>query len=367
MMSKLRQIRELSGVVLYDWPRYQRALSAPTRLGMSSPRGWISLCNRRERLSANPNGPGVLCEWQWGTELHACGVLPRLGRQLMQVALREWPIHFADQPGNSRRPRVSFIIAHGGRDRLPQLQRTIRSLYAQRDVSIECLVVDQSAESVIQELPSQTNCLHLAKNDVASGWHKAWAFNAGARAAKGDILIFHDGDICAPQQYAAEVIKAIDANGSDVVSLQRFLFYLDESSTTVVNQRDQIPSHLVPERVFQNWKGGTIAIRREAFFAIGGFDEGFVDWGGEDDEFFDRCEQSLRHCRFGFLPFVHLWHQTQADRRMSSNINISRIMPWRMELPASQRVQELTQRNFGNRAGPDPAISYKAAWDRSAR
>jgi hypothetical protein len=111
--------------------------------------------------------------------------------------------------------------------------------------------------------------------------------------------------------------------------------------------------------VFQNWKGGTIAIRRDAFFELGGFDEGFVDWGGEDDEFYDRCG-ALTHCRYSYLPFVHLWHRPQQDRKLADNLNISRIMPWRMQIPAAERIAELKSRDFGNPSRPDPFFSYKS-------
>ena len=37
-------------------------------------------------------------------------------------------------------------------------------------------------------------------------------------------------------------------------------------------------------------QGGTIALEREAYFEIGGYDECFVGWGGEDNEFFQRCQ-----------------------------------------------------------------------------
>ena len=43
-------------------------------------------------------------------------------------------------------------------------------------------------------LPPGITYRHLAKAGVARGWHKSWAYNVGARAATGDILVFHDGD-----------------------------------------------------------------------------------------------------------------------------------------------------------------------------
>ncbi len=359
-MSVLRPVREFLGVALRDWPRYRHALSVPVSVGVSPAEGWISLCNRIEQITANSHGPGVRCDWEWGSDLHACGVWPRFGRQLMNAALRDWPIRFADEPLGVTGPRVSFIIAHGGRDRLPQLQRTIRSLFAQTDVAVECLVVDQSEDPLGNALPAGVVYHHLRKSGVERGWHKAWAYNVGARMASGEILVFHDGDICVPQRYGAEVIRALSAGNDDVASLQRFLFYLTPQDTETVERTNQIPETLVPSRVYQNWKGGTIAIRRHAFFAIGGFDEGFVDWGGEDDEFYDRCRQGLRHCRYGYLPFVHLWHAPQVGRKAADNVNVTRVMPWRMGMPVADRVRELTQRQFGNTSQPDPQRGYKA-------
>ncbi len=364
-MSYLKSLRELLGVAIYDWRRFQQALREPVTSGVSPPRGWISLCNRMEQLTANRQGPGVQCDWQWGTELHASHILPSLGRQLMNVALKDWPIQFADLPRSRSGPRISFIFAHGGRDRLPQLQRTIRSLYAQEDVTVECLVVDQSDEPILNDLPAETHYIHLAKGAATRGWHKSWAYNVGARAATSEILVFHDGDICVPVRYGAEVVRTIQQNGYDAASIQRFLFYLNPRGTAAVDRSDQFRTRLVPQRVYQNWKGGTIAIRRDAFLSVGGFDEGFVDWGGEDDEFFDRCRQSLRHCRFGYVPFVHLWHAPQPDRKATDNVNIAQILPWRMEIPVGERVQELLTRQFGNVAGPQPAVSYKATYART--
>ncbi|HET6426662.1 MAG TPA: glycosyltransferase family A protein [Planctomycetaceae bacterium] len=348
-MTRLQSIREWLGVAVRDWRRYRRAFHAD----------WTTLCNRIERLTPNPAGPGVQCEWNHGSDLHGCRVWPNLGRDLMRVALQQWPISFANAAVPTTGPRVSFIIAHGGRARLPQLCRTVRSLFAQTGIQLECVIVDQTDEPVSGDLPTGIVYHHLAKTGVDRGWHKSWAYNVGARIASGDILVFHDGDICVPVRYGAELVRALSQGDWDVASIQRFLFYLNERDTARVDCDDAIDGRLVPDRVCQNWKGGTIAIRRDAFFSIGGFDEGFVDWGGEDDEFFDRCRQTLRHCRFGFLPFVHLWHAPQVGRKAIDNPNIAHVLPSRMSLPAEDRVQELTQRDFGNPQGPDPARAYK--------
>jgi hypothetical protein len=237
-------------------------------------------------------------------------------------------------------------------------------VFAQRDIHAECIVVGQSPSPVEGILPNDVVYRHLDKSRVDPGWYKSWAYNVAARIATGEILVFHDGDICMPERYGIEVARTILQDGYDVASLQRFLFYLSRKATSLVESNDSLDWRCTPAQVFQNFKGGTIAIRRQAFFDLGGFDEGFVDWGGEDDEFYDRCS-ALRHCRFGYLPFVHLWHKAQPDRKVAANPNIAEVMPRRMSLSVADRIHELTGRDFGLPGQPDPLHSYKSTLNRS--
>ena len=349
--------KELTGVLVKDLWRYAIALNGPGCTRTDNPR-WMWLCNRGERLMPNPSGQGVRCEWQWGNDLHACRVMPSLGGRLMRVTLASWPIRFSDVPVSSSGPKVSFLFAHQGQERLPQLRQVLQSAFAQRDVRVECIVADLSSESIAAHLPPGIDCLHVPTGHLSKGWYKAWAFNLAARRATGDVLVFQDGDVCMPERYGAELARTILSEGYDIASILRYLFYLDAPSTQTVYATKTIPP-ITPVQAFQNCKGGTIAAAPNAFFAIGGFDEGFVDWGGEDDEFFDRCGVK-RHCRFGYLPFVHLDHPLQADWRGENNLNISHIMPWRLGLSVSERVPELVAREPGNSAGPTPPMSYKA-------
>lgn len=117
-----------------------------------------------------------------------------------------------------------------------------------------------------------------------------------------------------------------------------------------------------PDRVRQNWEGGTIAIRRDAFFDLGGYDEGFVGWGGEDNEFFDRCKH-VGHLTFGHVPFVHLWHAPQTDKHIDDNRNITTVLESRIKIPTAERIAELTQRNMGNPVCPDPSNGYRETTD----
>jgi hypothetical protein len=357
-VKSLRRYRDVPGVLLRDLPRYARALSRSGTGFSSDPQGWTSLCNRIETLTPLIGQRGYACDWKWGSALHAPQVMPALNRRLLRAAMQEWPVRFLPRPKmQSPTPRVSFVFAHGGTDRLPQLVRTLQSVFAQ-SIACECVVIDQSTLPLFGALPAGIVYRHLSKDGVSPGWHKAWAYNVGARIARGQILVFQDGDVCVPTEYAAELLRVLGKGEFGAASLQRLLFYLNPSDTQEIASTGVLGAHATPNMAFQNWKGGTIAVTREAFEALGGFDEGFVDWGGEDDEFYDRCA-SVGHCRSGFLPFVHLWHPPQPDRKSTRNPNIADVMPWRMSIPAGDRIVELQARPWGNPAGPSPARSYK--------
>ncbi|MCA9051605.1 MAG: glycosyltransferase [Planctomycetaceae bacterium] len=361
-MAVLNRLRRIAGALLIDLPEFRRALWYSGNGYRNDPRGWTSLCNRIESLQPDPDGPGVQCDWKWGSDLVACQTLPILGQKILDAALVEWPISFSDNPPDEGvTPQVSFVFAHGGSERLAQLRTTILSVFAQVDCRVEVVVVDQSLVPSFKEMPEGIRYRHLSKANVPEGWHKAWAYNVGARMARSNILIFQDGDICVPREYAVRALETLSSGTYEAASLQRFLFYLNEKSTRRVMAASDPEIAGSVERVFQNWKGGTIAIRRDAFFRLGGFDEGFVDWGGEDDEFFDRCSV-LRHCRFGYLPFVHLWHPPQDGRKQPTNPNIARVMPERLAIPPTDRVRELSHRSFGQSDRPDPIFSYKSQY-----
>ena len=300
-----RTLRELVGVLALDVPRYAANLACHGR--------WVHIGNRIDHLDLSPDGTAVRCLDDWASELHACRVMPPLGRWLFRRALAEWPIRFAPALcGSSSPPDLTFIIPHRGVERIPVLLKVLETVFAQEGVSVECLVVEQDQERHIDSLPRGVRYLHVPHFGDPAAWHKCLAFNAGVREASAGIVICHDGDLLVPCRYGAEVLKLFRA-GATVAFPQRFLFYLDEMQTRRIAAGEPLPCALTPESTRQNWRGGTLAIRRTEYARIGGFDERFAGWTGEDIEFHDRC-LTLQGWFHGYIPFVHLWHAPQPTK-----------------------------------------------------
>ena len=100
-----------------------------------------------------------------------------------------------------------------------------------------------------------------------------------------------------------------------------------------------------PECVVQNLEaGGSLAITRETFYAVGGFDESFVGWGGEDNEFWERA-QTRKVWSFGYMPIVHLWHEPQPGKFKTERAT-SALLQQRSGIPVDMRIHQLRTRNF---------------------
>ena len=344
-MFQIFNIRILIGILIFDLPRYIGVLWA-------SQGSLASLANRRERLDAAPDNSGFRCDWQWTSDLHAPKVLPILGRRLMTRALSAHPIRCLSQPKFvSEQPDVSFIIGHRGMARLPHLLATLESIAGQQGASFECLVVEQDTNSLLSErLPSWVSLIHTPPPTADMPYCRAWTFNVGAKHARGKVFVLHDNDMLIPHDYAAQIMLRLN-QGYEVANLKRFIFYLNEMHTRAVFAGNALLTDQAPEAIVQNLEaGGSVAIEREAYRRIGGMDESFIGWGGEDNEFWERA-QTCKVWPYGYLHLVHLWHPSQPGKYQVDNHALKRYRDL-AAVPAIERIGKLTTDKSGDLAGP---------------
>ena len=323
-------LRHQLGALIHDWPRFLRHVRGD----------WTRLRNRNETLTFGPRG--ARCEWEFASDLHIASVSPFAARWLLRRALEDWPVVLRDEPLNaSETPEVSFVIGHRGTERLPNLLATIGSIAAQTGAAIECIVVEQAARPEIRDqLPPWVRYLHTPV-EPGIDYSRSAAFNAGVNAARADLLVLHDNDILAPERYAAEVV-ARAREGQQFIDLKRFVFYVSEADTRAVFAGLKSFDNLTTV-ITQNLQGHTIAAVRKAYAEIGGFDEAFVGWGGEDNEFWERAETREGVYNFGYLPMLHLWHAPQKGKEEGENAPAIRRYRELRQIPAVERIRRLTQ------------------------
>lgn len=349
-------LRQKLGVMIYDIvPFLWNLRTARTNNPKDYP--WVSICNRKESLISNPLGNGARCDWQWTSRLHIAAVYPFLGKLLMEKALSCWPIYTGERKDldasiPSDRPLISYVIGHKGIERLPHLLATINTIASQKNVQIECIVVEQSAVSEIaDQLPEWVRYIHITPPTVDMPYCRSWAFNVGAKAASGDYFIFHDNDMLIPESYSVEMLKTLQ-QGYEFVNLKRFVFYLNEKHTASVFAGLSTYADDAPEYIVQNLEGGgSLGVERKAFFEIGGFDESFVGWGGEDNEFWERAA-TRNIFSYGYLPIVHLWHASQPGKQNRDQSEAMLRYKRLVSVPPDLRVKVLRKKEIGRLSSP---------------
>jgi len=318
---------------------------------------WLDICNRNELVRAADGGRSRVCEWQDTSLLTVCRIFPEVGSRLLVQCRKQWPIHFSDacMTQQDHKPDVAFIIAFRGVERLPQLKSCLATLRAQRDISIEIILVEQSWQQLLnEELISGVRHIHARSTTSDMPFNKSWALNVGARHASADILIFHDADILAPTAYAKSIVDIV-CRGYQVARIPRLVFYLDKEQSSDVQDGCSLDGVRWAAEVRENCRGISLAIVKPAYWDIGGHDEAFYGWGGEDDEILQRAE-TLNFYPGGFMPFVHLWHPEQKEKHsgMHERENFSKE---KMNIPVVKRISKLKETSIGDAS--KPSVRYK--------
>jgi GT2 family glycosyltransferase len=345
----LASVRALLGVIVKDLPRYLAAFA-------SGKKGYLRIHNRAETLISAPDNSGYRCDWKWTSDLHASKVIPALGRALFRNALDDRPIAVADAPRVTNdvalsAAKISFVIGHRGLARLPHLLATLETIAAQEAVCVECIVVEQDTTPTVRDkLPAWVRHIHTPPPLAETPYNRSWAFNVGAKAATSDVLVLHDNDLLVPAQFSKELLSRV-REGYELINAKRYIFYLSEADSLDYFGGDKELRGRIPESVMQNAEGGgSIAITKAAFDRIGGMDEAFVGWGGEDNEFWERAT-TCKSWLYGDLSLVHLWHPSQPRKRDALNPtavlyeSLSRV-------PPDERIRSLRERDQGRISSP---------------
>jgi N-terminal domain of galactosyltransferase/Glycosyl transferase family 2 len=328
-------MRRWLGVLLLDWPRYQWLL-------VRKPAGYLGLANRGQSVIYGPSGVGALVPGLWTSELHAASVMPMLGKQVLARALSDHPVRLQHRSPvcAGTCPKLTVLIGHRGMARLPLLLKTLESFAAQDVRDFEVIVIEQDCQSRISAvLPSWVRHLLTPPANSALPYSRSWSFNVGAQAAQGEVLILHDNDMLVPTDYISGILDRI-REGAQVVNAKRFVLYMSQRATEAVCAGSDSWLAEPPISIVQNaLGGGSVAITHQAFLDIGGMDESFVGWGGEDNEFWDRA-QTLKIWNFGWLSLVHLWHAAQPGKQDLTNPTLARLDAL-LQIPATERIAAL--------------------------
>ena len=231
--------------------------------------------------------------------------------------------------------RVSVVVVTYN---WPQaLDLVLRALARQSTLPAEVIVTDDGSRADTRELLAATaknyptRLVHLWQTD--DGARMSRARNRGIAAARGDYVVFLDGDMLAQRDFIADHVEFAQrgcfVQGSRVLTGER-------CSARLLAQQQIDLGFFVPDierrrhtlripALARLWarphtreagiKSCNWGFWREDLLALNGFNEAMAGWGREDNELALRAFHmglQRRDLRFAGLA-AHLWHATRKN------------------------------------------------------
>ena len=254
-------------------------------------------------------------------------------------------------------PSISILLATYN---WPQaLELVLESLNAQTDKDFEVLIADDGSRSDTAHLINAFTKIanfpiqHLWQEDL--GFRKTTILNQAIKRARGDYLVFLDGDCITQPDFVARH-RALAQSGyvvtgsrilmgkrltNDLIApernlKERFFSSLGHSKLLFAVKRlvgqlnkcaplwIKVPDNrwrVYPGFVWKRIKGCNMACWKDDAVRIGGFDESMVGWGHEDADFVFRLQQSGLKRKSGAwaTEVLHLDHPVGDQSKAAAN------------------------------------------------
>lgn len=238
------------------------------------------------------------------------------------AALADRPASRPDGSGDE----VLVVIPLSDRDGAGRIRNLMACLLALRDQTMpstdyRVTVVEFDDVPRWQPLvePLVDHYLHITGTGL---FNKSWTLNAGVRHTLGaaGTLCLLDADILADREFLARNHARFAATGHDAHLPHTEMLSLDAlASDHVIEERcargtGDVSLAGARGLLLRDVPGACLWIKPDLFTEVGGFDERYRGWGGEDEDMLFRIATAGSVVQFDDV-FVHLAHRRPAMRR----------------------------------------------------
>lgn len=265
-----------------------------------------------------------------------CGPAVRKGLQRARCAV--YDLHDAlwrrpePPPVPPGLPNVSFIVPirnlQADPDRMASFEFVIARILEAKPG--EVIIVEQARPGQ-EPLPVPDGCRSVVIESTEDGIEKSRLLNAAAQEATGAILWIQDADCWLA---FSDVASRIDA-GTPAAKPFGEVWRLDAEQTAEFTANGSVVCPR-PRAISNNWGGGSLIIRQAEFIRIRGYDESFIGWGGEDNEFGDRVRQNTAAKEFTDVVCLHMWHPRNRGELLRASDGARKLKEARALSPADR-------------------------------
>jgi len=213
---------------------------------------------------------------------------------------------------------LSVIIPMGGEDekgrRLRNLRETLGCIERQTFRDYEVILVEEVYDGVV--IFEDMDVDKYVQVEAAKYSNVSWTRNVGAKCARGDRLLPMDGDLLFDVDYFERIMDvkrpwfiAWDTCFR-LTEIGAGEFNLNEDISKLFQHRDY--AHGAIHYTESGAAGFCSSFTRDFFFnKLGGYNENFTGWGGEDNDMVLRARHLLGRV---FALEYTIYHQPHGDR-----------------------------------------------------
>ena len=237
-------------------------------------------------------------------------------------------------------------------NRLEHLRALFLCLLRQRKQADELIITDDGSSQKVLDFigdlipKAKFKVKHIYQED--KGFRKTRALNNAVRNSLGDLLIFCDQDLIFGEEYVETIASNIKEN----------IFLMGRAHTLKKEEKDfaleniekinsyeeivkNLPDSYIPtikkmlnedkkRRLLKTFKlakrgiklvGMSYALMKNAYIKVNGYDENYIGWGQEDDDFGNRLTVAGINGKELVTKNIqlHLWHYSDPTKVHSSN------------------------------------------------
>ena len=237
-------------------------------------------------------------------------------------------------------------------NRLAHLRALFLCLLRQKRQADELIITDDGSSQNVLDFISdlipkaQFKVKHIYQED--KGFRKTRALNNAVRNSSGDLLIFCDQDLMFGEEYIETIENNIKNNIflmgrahhitedekntilSDIENINSYNEIIKKLPAKYIETIDKMLKEDKKRRIIKALKlakrgirlvGMSYALMREAYLKVNGYDENYVGWGQEDDDFGNRLTVAGVNGKELVTKNIqlHLWHYSDPTKIHSSN------------------------------------------------
>lgn len=211
--------------------------------------------------------------------------------------------------------KISYIINHksNSKERSSNLNFVCKWI-KNKFKDLELIVVEQTPSIKIDDL-TLNYIDKLISFENKSQFKRSLGFNIGYKNCNLDseIFIFGDNDIIFSSESFFECLKFTEST-KGTASPYKEILNLERGCEKNIHPDKEIIFDYINENIRGGYAGGVIFVHKKSFEKVGGWDERFIGWGGEDNHFEEKLK-NLNVPMFSFekYPAYHLYHEVSDN------------------------------------------------------